>query len=731
MTATIAVQNEIDRFLKSTTPEVLCIVGEWGVGKTYNWQNSIDRLRRERSVGLSRYSYVSLFGINSLDGLKSSIFENLEFLVPEGASSMARLITNAKQYTDVVSAAPIMGNAVSKLQPHLFSAVRSQIVCIDDLERSGKGLEVRDVLGLISFLREQRNCKIVLLLNESQLEDRGANEFDDYFEKVIDTKVTFAPTAVEAVGIAIKDGDDTSKLISEYCIKLGVSNIRVIKKIERLVQLVVPLVAEFDPAITRQVVHSIVMFGWCKFDAGARPPPLDYLKVSSLSRYVDRKQGQQPSKDEARWGEIISRYEFSNLDDFDNVLLEFVNLGVLDADEIARSARQQDELHVRQLKAGSFGSAWRIFHDSFEENEEAVCQSLMNGITSNLDVVSMADVDGVLTVFKGLDRKDLVDALIDFVLKNGSKSFWLTDDFFHRGPQDQALKDIAAEQREAAKPGLDFEADLVASAETLNVEKLSQLAQIPVQQYRDLFASRTGDQMRRLILSALREAIKSGHIRPFYSETLVTLEGVQTWQRRDILSKTRVVSSFSSTSEHEIKITVGVEHPRPPLHPTHAKMIENIEAIGMRALRSPTRIGGVRANSSQVTFFEPHASVHDLAKCMDRVNALATEINRRGVGQSAAVALGLKFLSPEEIAKPTLWYEGLKHAAVKDVRRVIAEWADADSVAAHYGYGIDLFCTDDRGLGGSSVLDDTNRSWLQRDYGIKFMSIAELAGRLG
>src|ERR1700722_627096 len=109
MTSTNAVQSEIKRFLKSAEPEVLCVVGEWGVGKTYNWQTSLDRLRSERAIGLSRYSYVSLFGINSLEGLKNSIFENLEFLVPEGASSMARIVNSvnrvfagAKQYTDVV-----------------------------------------------------------------------------------------------------------------------------------------------------------------------------------------------------------------------------------------------------------------------------------------------------------------------------------------------------------------------------------------------------------------------------------------------------------------------------------------------------------------------------------------------------------------------------------------------------------------------------------------------------
>jgi hypothetical protein len=497
--------------LQSTDPEVLCIVGEWGVGKTYNWQTSVERLRNERSIGLMRYSYVSLFGINSLEGLKNSLFENLEVLVPEGASSLSRLLNStnrvlagAKRYTDIAAAVPVIGNAVSKLQPHLFSIIRNQIVCIDDLERRGKGLDVKDVFGLVSFLREQRSCKVVLLLNEGQLDKEvGAKEFADYFEKVIDTKVMFAPTAKEAVAIAVAEGDDISKLLAEYCIKLGVANIRVIKKIERLVRMVVPLVEKLDARITRQVVHSVVMFGWCKFDAGARPPSLDYLKVNSLSRYIDRKQGAAAPEYEVRWDGIISSYEFENLDDFDHTLLEFVRAGILDAEEISRRASDQNERVTRQTKAGAFGGVWRSFHDSFADNEDEVCQSLMDGITTNLDIVSMNDVDGVLNIFKGLDRKDLIEALIDFVSKNASKAFWVTDDAFQRAVQDQALKEIAVKHREDAKPVFDFEADLVSAAQTFNSEKISQLAKVPIQQYRDLFMSRTDDQMRRVILSAL------------------------------------------------------------------------------------------------------------------------------------------------------------------------------------------------------------------------------------
>jgi hypothetical protein len=232
----------------------------------------------------------------------------------------------------------------------------------------------------------------------------------------------------------------------------------------------------------------------------------------------------------------------------------------------------------------------------------------------------------------------------------------------------------------------------------------------------------------------VRDAIEAGLVRGFYCETLVTLEGVPRKERSQVLGRTRPVSRSSSTGKNTINITVGIEHYRPPLHPKHAKMIETIEAMGLRALRGPARMCGVRAKDGQVKFFEPYGSVLELAECMDKVNALAAEIGRRGIGYAAPVELGLRLLTPEEIAKPTLWFEGLRRATgQKQVKRAIAEWADADSIAAHYGYGIDLFCTEDeaRNARSRSVLDDTNKAWLQKDYGIKFVSLAELTDMLG
>jgi len=512
MNPTQAVQHEIERFLRSTEPEVLCITGAWGVGKTYTWQIALDRVRTAREIGPTRYSYVSLFGVGSLEALKLSIFENLEFLLPQGKAGFEwmlsggnSLLKHSKKIVSVAGAIPKIGDALSKTQPLLFTTIRNQIICIDDLERRS-GVSVKDVFGLISYLREQRGCKIVLLLNQTKLDEdpESKTAFADYFEKVIDTRLIFAPTAAEAVAIAINGKDALSKLIAEYAIKLRTANIRVLKKIERLIHMIAPIVKSLDPVILKQVVHSVTMFGWCKFDSGANPPSLEYLKREGFERYLNGKERtEEPDKEEQRWDTITAEYEFGDLDDFDQVLLQFVDSSILDEDKILEYAKINEERYKRNSQAGSFESSWRLLHDSFADNQDDVCKALFNGLKSNFDIVSRANLDEAICILRSLGRPQVAQDLIDYAIEHGSQDFWLPDDPFGRTLRDPRLKSIVAEKQEEAKPKLEFEKDLVDSAERMNPEKLAQLAQVPASDYLALFESQSGDQLRRVVLSAL------------------------------------------------------------------------------------------------------------------------------------------------------------------------------------------------------------------------------------
>ena len=231
-------------------------------------------------------------------------------------------------------------------------------------------------------------------------------------------------------------------------------------------------------------------------------------------------------------------------------------------------------------------------------------------------------------------------------------------------------------------------------------------------------------------------AMRAGGIRGFFSETVITLEGIKNVDRADVLGKTRVVSDASSTGKNNITLTVGVRHARNPLDPRSSDRVRTALELGMRPLRTAARIGGYHLRDQDCELYESDGGIPELIRCMDKVNELTTEIARQGVGQAIAVQLGLRFSQRDGVENPELFLQGLGRAKDKPERKKVAEaireWADGDSVAAHYGFGMKLFCSDDfrKNGAGHSVLDHGNRQWLSTKFGIEFVTLAELAQRV-
>jgi hypothetical protein len=515
MTSTEIVRGELRRFLRSSEPEVICVTGDWGVGKTYTWQEELNEARARNQIGLKRYSYASLFGISSLDALKMAVFENLEFLdappesyVDRGVDLIKGLAAKAAKFSQLSQGLPAIGQMLSKAGPLFFSAVQSQIVCIDDLERRGVGLELRDVFGLISFLREQRACKIVLLLNDEKLENDRA-DFDTHFEKVIDARLVFSPTAGEALDIAFRSDDHFTALLRKYCEALKISNIRVIKKIERLVRQIIPHLSTYSSEIARQAVHSLVLFGWSKFQP-SEAPPLDYYRVSSTARYLERRRSKQAaSPEDEKWSTLLSDYQFSNTDECDAQLMKFVDSGVLDIAAIASRAQEQDQKLKLQASAGSLEKAWRPFHDSFDENTDQVVASIVGALRANVAIMSLSNLDSAVGVLYELERSSEAKEVLDWFVAKRELEFWdpsrdpfATAERFH-----PAILEIIAERNEAAATvaaaSFDPEAELIKAAQTFNEQSLKKLALVPIEEYYRMIKSKQGDEMRKIILSGL------------------------------------------------------------------------------------------------------------------------------------------------------------------------------------------------------------------------------------
>jgi hypothetical protein len=375
-TALALLRQEIFRFLKEDKPEVLCIRGKWGVGKTYTWE---DLLRQAKeNVALTSYSYVSLFGLDTLDRFKSSIFENVVPVASVGTEpTMETLGSNIKAVSKLV--AGVLKPGLGTLAEHAaFLTVRGYIVCIDDLERKGDKLRIIDVLGLASLLKERRKCKIVLILNDEELQENDRAALEKYSEKVIDSSLLFEPTSAEACEVALGT-EQSDILLREFAQKLDIANIRILKKIERLVKVASAHLTAFDPRVLLQAVASLVLFGWCVY---AKQDHL--LKYTLNERYKSRysTRNDKLTDEQKKFDDLLEAYPFGLVDAFDRVLLEGIQKGFFDTAKLVEKANALDDNYRNDTMRTAVQGPWDAYRDSFDANTDDVCEGLVNAINN-------------------------------------------------------------------------------------------------------------------------------------------------------------------------------------------------------------------------------------------------------------------------------------------------------------------------------------------------------------
>jgi len=506
--STKLVREEIAKFLARVTPEALCIRGKWGVGKTFAWDKALEAAQADKRVALKSYSYVSLFGVNSLDELKFAIFENVTSL--DGGVKKADLSTleahvaklgNWRRFTRIAQSLPVIKNLVGSDATGLvaFMSIKDQIVCIDDLERKGKNLEVSDVLGLISYLREQRNCKVILVLNDEQLCEDAKKSFDKHLEKVVDASLVYEPTALEAAKIGFPEQDELNKGLAERCTSLGITNIRVMKRIIRFAKDLQPLLQEYEKDVVSVARVALVLFCWAN-DQPEEAPSIDFLKSKSIDQFGLAQNKEVPPK-EAAWNALLESYGYTWTDEFDLEILHSVRRGFFDPEEIKKHASALNA-KVQATKAdGSFEQAWRLYHDSFANNKDEVLDALYASFMKNYLYITPTNLNGTVTIFKELGRpKQAAEILTHYMAnRNENREFYnLSEDHFGSitDPDVRAAFEAKYAQTEEKR---DIRAMLINLKDGWRDDDLSTLASIPVSEFKKIFQQTSGQELRRIL----------------------------------------------------------------------------------------------------------------------------------------------------------------------------------------------------------------------------------------
>jgi hypothetical protein len=407
----------------------------------------------------------------------------------------------------VFAAVAVCKNYIGGLGPVWFGTIQKHLVCIDDIERRGKGLTIRDVLGLISNLKERKHCKIVLILNDDALaEDKEQKaDFDKYLEKVTDSFLVFEPTPLEAVEIAFRHRDELSNLISANCVALGITNIRVIKKLERFIRQALPIYEGAHERTITQMTQSILLLGWALYEPKFAPS-LEFLTTKRGTNLF----GLQPenlSDQEAAWNALLDVYGFGRADEMDILLLEGMRRGFFDAEKIKECAVAINRNFQEADAEGDFTQAWQAYHRSFDNNEAAVVQGIYDSFIRNVRTISPPNLNGTVKLLKELKRAQQAEEVIRYYFDNREEEqkFYDLDHYpFKEDVTDpdviEAFRVKHASFRDARNP----KDTLLRIDNGWGDGDLEMLAALTPENYREMFKGAGPDELPKLINNSLQ-----------------------------------------------------------------------------------------------------------------------------------------------------------------------------------------------------------------------------------
>jgi len=417
-------------FVKGEKDRAIVLKGDWGTGKTHLWKQVV--LESRDSFRKRNYSYVSLFGLNSLKDLKRSIYENkvyrerahiasdessFEENLKDISGRFAGWMRKGSSLFNDVSAMGVkgIGPIVESLQ---FLRVTDTLVCLDDFERKGSGLHDREVLGLISLLTESKNCRVVMLLNDGTL--KAGDDFFSYHEKVFDYEVTFNPSVDEAVGLVFDFDDELHEVIAKNSAKLKINNIRLLKKIDYFVGLLKPTLKGINAQIVEQALHVLPLAIVAKYGGGSAKVDIDfilayeggYVGASLPGDEMDESEVEKRKSIEEK-NKYLEEYGFTRCDEFDVAVIDLVAKGYVDEGSLrsvisALEAKIKHDSEIALLK-----KAWDVFHSSFFDNEREVFAAFESAVDKALLKFSINDLDSVASVYFDAGRHDRLKEIVD------------------------------------------------------------------------------------------------------------------------------------------------------------------------------------------------------------------------------------------------------------------------------------------------------------------------------
>ena len=427
------------KYLLTRADPFICLIkGQWGVGKTYFVKKFI-RDNRD-SIAKANFAYVSLFGIAGIDELVQAIFVNsvsaktLDKTLSDAISSddalsgRARyLLDRAKPLLARAGGLPIFGLSAMRgftlgTMAHFFN--RDSLLVIDDLERHSATLAVRDILGVITQLKEERGCQIIIVMNEDALKKDGGDAL--YFEtkeKVIDRELTFEPTVDEAIAIGLSDYQGKNQFCAEQCRKLKIANIRTIQKIDSALRQLRDVLATLNLTVPDSFDQQLQLTGvlavWAYWERVIDIDDLENLEPGiSTVALMEEAQSRLTEKQKDLY-QRVRDYGYAYSDETDKLVIRFIKNGVIDNEKLRLRVQENDAALEKRRKDAAIERAWEVYR-TLKVNPDEVVAGLYGAHVAGIEVAETATAAQAVWVMRELGYEDKANDLTDRFFKRSA-----------------------------------------------------------------------------------------------------------------------------------------------------------------------------------------------------------------------------------------------------------------------------------------------------------------------
>jgi hypothetical protein len=411
-------KKQLVDLLGRTDDQVIALSGKWGTGKTHLWKE----VREEATDNRVRDAlYVSLFGLSSIDQVKRKLMEGA---LPSAALGGGRLEVLKNLLKGGVTAAASHYKAlaaINDLNLLLMApvALRRRVIVIDDIERKHDKLGIDEVLGFIDEYAKEFEVRFVLVLNDDQLSSKGEQEklWTTFREKVIDHEIRLSTSPDEAFSIAVQRWPSSyEQALKRSVLACGLTNIRIIGKVVKAANQILGG-RRLSDAIQERVVPSVVLFSAIHYRGIEDGPSFQFALNIADPEWSDLSQNEnaaptEQAKREDRWRLLMSELGIHGCDEFEKVLVEFLESGLFEDDKVQaiidRYVAEAQSMDARE-RARTFITKVIWDHRTSEAdliNEAAVFVQ----IADQLDPYLATEMHGILSELAGAST--LADGVI-------------------------------------------------------------------------------------------------------------------------------------------------------------------------------------------------------------------------------------------------------------------------------------------------------------------------------